>query len=65
MSAAQKMNGSEVEKYAADELGMSKVSSRQISYVNVAQQDKGQVMQTVQEGSLIDKLFSTIRCWFA
>ena len=65
MRAAQKMNGSEVEKYAADELGMSKVSSRQISYVNVAQQDKGQVMQTVQEGSLIDKLFSTIRCWFA
>lgn len=65
MRAAQKMNGSEVEKYAAEELGMSKVSSRQISYVNVAQQDKGQVMQNVQGGSLLDKLLSAIRCWFA
>ncbi len=65
MRAAQKMNGSEVEKYAANELGMSKISSRQISYVNVAQQDKGQVVQSAQGGSLIDKLLSTIRCWFA
>ena len=65
MRASQKMNDSEVEKYVTSELGMSKISSRQISYVNVAQQDKGTVMQEVDGGSVLDKLLSAIRSWFA
>ena len=65
MMASQKMNDSEVEKYVTGELGMSKITSRQISYVNVAQQDKGKVMQEIDGGSVLDKLLSAIRSWFA
>ena len=65
MRASQKMNDSEVEKFVTSELGMSKITSRQISYVNVAQQDKGTVMQEIDGGSVLDKILSTIRSWFA
>lgn len=65
MRAARKMNDSEVEKYAANELGLSKISSRQISYINVAQQDKGKVMQNIEGGSILDRLLSAIRSLFA
>ena len=65
MRASQKMNDSEVEKYVTSELGMSKITSRQISYVNVAQQDKGTVLQEVDGGSVLDKILSAIRRWFA
>lgn len=61
MQAAQKMNGAQVEAYAADELGMSKISSGQVTYVNVAQQDKGTVLQNAEGGSLIDKLLAKLR----
>lgn len=63
MQAAQKMNGAQVEAYAADELGMSKISSGQVTYVNVAQQDKGAVLQNAEGGSLIDKLLAKLRAW--
>lgn len=65
MRASQKMNDAEVEKYVTSELGMSKITSRQISYVNVAQQDRGTVMQKIDGGSPLDKLLSAIRSWFA
>ena len=45
MQASQKMNGAQVEEYAKKELGMSKISEGQVSYVNVVQQDKGTVLQ--------------------
>lgn len=61
MQAAQKMNGAQVEAYAADELGMSKISSGQVTYVNVAQQDKGAVIQNADGVSVIDRLFSKLR----
>lgn len=60
MRAAQTMNASQVEAYAA-KLGMSKASSGQITYVNVAQQDKGAVVQTIDGGSVLDRIVSKVR----
>lgn len=65
MQAAQKMNGAQVEEYAAKELGMSKVTSSQITYISVAQQDKGTVLRNADGGSFLDRIFSRLRAWFA
>lgn len=65
MRAAQKMNGSEVETYAAEQLGMGKISGGQVTYVNVAQKDQGTVVQSTEGGSLLDRLLSSIRSLFA
>lgn len=65
MRAAQKMNGAEVEDYAQQELGMSKVGSQQVTYVNVAQKDQGTVLQGADGGSLLDRFLSAIRSMFA
>lgn len=65
MQAAQKMNGSQVENYAVSQLGMSKITSGQVTYVNVAQQDKGTVVRSTDGGSPLDKVLSAIRRLFA
>lgn len=65
MQAAQKMNGAQVEAYAATELGMSKISSGQVTYINVAQQDKGTVHADADGGSVIDRLLSGLHSLFA
>lgn len=64
MQASQKMNGAQVEEYAEKELGMSKISEGQVTYVNVAQDDKGTVVKEEQQ-SLVDQVLSVIRSWFA
>lgn len=65
MRAAQKMNGAQVEDYAVNQLGMNKVDNQQVTYVNVAQQDKGAVVQDLDGGSLLDKFLSKLRELFA
>lgn len=65
MRAAQTMSASDVEQYAEKQLGMSKVNSGQITYVNVAQQDKGTVLQDAEGGSVIDRLFARMKSWLA
>lgn len=65
MQAAQKMNSSQVENYAAGQLGMNKINSGQVTYVNVAQQDKGTVLQGADGGSFLDKFLAQIRTLFA
>ncbi len=65
MQAAQKMNGAQVEAYAVDELGMNKISVQQVTYVNVANEDKGAVLQSTDGGSFLDKLLSQLRSLFA
>lgn len=64
MAAAQKMTGAQVEEYAAS-LGMEKVSGSQVTYINVAQEDQGTVVQQVEEPSLLGRLWNTVRSWFA
>lgn len=65
MQAAQKMNGAEVEEYAVNQLGLTKISGTQVTYVNVAQQDKGTVVQDTDGGSFLDQALATIRSWFS
>lgn len=64
MAAAQKMTGAQVEEYAAS-LGMEKVSGSQVTYVNVAQEDQGTVVQEVESTSFLDWVLNTVRSWFA
>lgn len=61
MAAAQKMNSAQVEEYAVQELGMSKVSLGQLTYVNVARRDQGTVVQAVEGGSVLDGLLARLR----
>lgn len=64
MEASQKMNGTAVEEYAQNELGMSKVTNGQVTYVDVAQEDQGTVVREASGGSLWDQIWSTIQSWF-
>lgn len=61
MRAAQTMNSAEVEEYAAKELGMTKVSSGQVSYVNVSRQDCGTVVEAMESGSVLDGLWMKLK----
>lgn len=64
MAAAQMMDGAAVEKYAQEELGMSKVTGNQVTYVDVAREDQGTVVRETSGGSLLDKLWSAIQSMF-
>lgn len=64
MQAAEKMNGSEVEEYAKNQLGMSKINEGQVHYVNVAQEDKGTVVNPQETFSLWESIVNTIGSWF-
>ena len=37
----------------------------QVTYINVAQEDQGTVVQQVEEPSLLGRLWNTVRSWFA
>ena len=65
MAAAQKMTGAQVEEYAVNELGMSKITGSQVTYVNVAQEDQGTVVEETDSASLLDQILATVRSWFA
>ena len=64
MEASQKMNGAAVEEYATNELGISKVVSDQVTYVDVAQEDAGTVVRQATGDSFWEKMWSTVRSWF-
>lgn len=64
MEASRQMDGSQVEEYAAQELGMRKVASGQVTYVSVAQADKGAVVREAGSPSFLDKLWATVLSWF-
>ncbi len=65
MQAAQKMTEAQVEEYAMQQLGMSKMTGAQVTYLHVASQDKGTVVQDIEGGSPIDQFFAMIRSWLA
>ena len=64
MEASAQMDGAAVEQYAQEELGMSKVSGGQVTYVNVAQEDQGTVVREATSGSFWENLWSAIQSWF-
>ncbi len=65
MQAAQKMTDAQVEEYAVQQLGMSKMTSSQVTYLHVAQQDKGTVVQDIEGASPLEQLWAKIRSWLA
>ena len=64
MEASQKMDGTAVEDYAQNQLGMSKIVSGQVTYVDSVQEDQGTVVREAGGGSLWEKLWSVIQSWF-
>ena len=44
---------------------MSKLSNAQVTYLHVAGQDQGKVVQDVAGGSWLDQFLSTVRSWLA
>lgn len=65
MVAARKMTVAEIEAYAASVLGMSKITNSQVTYVNVAGEDKGTVVQDVDSGSGLDRFLYRLSVWFS
>lgn len=64
MQAAQRMTDAQVEEYAV-QLGMSKMTGSQVTYLHVAQQDKGTVVQDIEGASFFERLWNNIRSWLA
>lgn len=50
MKATSDMNVSEMEEYARTELGMEKINKNQVTYVNLASEDKGAVLVEESHG---------------
>ena len=44
---------------------MSKASLGQVTYVAVAQEDRGVVLQNAEGGSFLDRLMATLRGWLS
>lgn len=65
MQAALLMNDGEIERYATSELGLSKISGTQVTYINVARADYGQVLQDIDGGSVLDRLWARVCGLFA
>lgn len=65
MQAAQKMSDTEVEEYAVQRLGMSKMSNSQVTYLHVAGQDQGKVVQDIAGKSWLEEALSAVREWLA
>jgi len=64
MQAALRMNDGEIENYATGELGLTKISGTQVTYINVARADHGQVLQDIDGGSVLDKLWASVQKLF-
>lgn len=65
MQAALRMNDAQIEQYAAGELGLNKISGTQVTYINVARSDQGKVLQDLDGGSLLDRIWASLQGLFA
>ncbi len=62
---AEKMNSAEIETYARENLGMNKMTDNQVIYVNLVQEDKGEVLSQEETGNMFAKIWSTLQSWFS
>ena len=62
MKATSNMNVDEIEDYAKSQLGMGKINSNQITYVNLAQQDKGIVVEKTNK-NFFANIWDTVTSW--
>ena len=64
MQAAAKMNTDDIEQIAREKLGMEKVTEGQTSYISLAQNDEGTVVQADKEPGFLDKIWETLQSLF-
>jgi len=64
MQASEKMSSEEIEKYAKEVLGMTKVGDSQITFVNPTQDDHGVVLSEGTGSSFWGNIWSGIKSWF-
>lgn len=65
MLAASQMNTDEVETYARERLGMEKVSEGQVSYISLAQDDAGTVVQADTRPNFFEDIWASILSIFS
>lgn len=65
MMAAAKMNTDEIETYARERLGMEKVSEGQVSYISLAEEDSGTVVQDNKQPGFFAELWESIQSIFS
>lgn len=65
MEAASKMNTDEIETIARERLGMEKVSEGQTTYINLAQEDSGTILQENQQTGFLEELWNSILSIFS
>lgn len=65
MMASSKMNTDQVETYAREKLGMEKVTDGQTTYINLAQQDSGTVVQADTEPGVLEGIWKSILSFFS
>lgn len=64
MKTTQALGGEQVETYAQEVLGMSKITEGQVTYVNMAQEDQGQVLQS-EAPSFLENIWNQFCALFA
>lgn len=64
MKLSEKMNATDVETYAREELGMSKINENQVTYTNIANEDKGDVVVETSDESWFTSIKNAILSWF-
>lgn len=60
MQTAALMNTDEIETYARERLGMEKVTEGQTTYINLAQNDTGVVLQENEQPGLLQEIWNSI-----
>lgn len=65
MRAASKMNTDEIEAYARERLGMEKVSDGQTTYISLAQEDMGTIVQDNEQSNFFAEIWQSILSVFS
>ncbi|MBQ2668929.1 MAG: hypothetical protein IJF56_09920 [Clostridia bacterium] len=65
MQAASQMDTDAVEVYARERLGMEKVAPAQTTYINLAQDDAGVVLQNNEQPGLLREFWNSFRALFS
>lgn len=64
MSSTDSISAAEIEKYAREQLGMSKVTEGQVVYLNMASKDRGEVIEETDHG-FFSNMIDEIKSWFS
>ncbi len=65
MQAAAKMNTDEIEAYARETLGMEKAAEGQTTYISLAQEDAGTVVQKNTSPNIFTQIWESILSIFS